>query len=286
MFRIHSDRIELEYARKRWPEFASEITEGTDSRAGDNDTVRYADIYEIEYKVKEIENIKTGIAIRNEKTGTPMTDKKGNVIFGNKEVERDVFYITKYINRRVQVLEPEKTGYPIFRIIPLIHTPRVSDDKGRNGFGLHELLKQSQDLINVANTVLLECVKASIKQMITAMGASEDEQAEHKENMAKTNAYFGSRNPSARIQIHQGPPLPPSVVEFAERVRFMADEIEASYAPDRGQVSGELSGRAISNLQIAGSVPEITSKNNIRTALTDLAVCIFHYMSTRMKSSF
>ena len=286
IFRIHSDRVEIEYAKKRWPQFADQIVEQSESSHSDNQVVKYADLHEIEYRVKEFSQQKTTVVVKNPKTGRAAVDRKGNPVFNVKEVEREVYYITKYINRLVQVLPPQKTGYPIFRIIPLIHTPSVSDARGRNGFGLHELLKQSQDLVNVTNSVMLECVKASIKQMIVAMGVSEDEQEEHKRNAAKTNAYFAARSPSARLQIFPGPPLPASVVEFTERVRFMADEIEASYAPGRGEVSGELSGRAISNLQIAGSVPEITSKNNIKTALTDLSVCIFHYIRTRMKDAF
>lgn len=266
VFRIHPRRMRLEYAQERWPKFAKEISESVYLADPSQDEIKYCDVYEVEFRevVQEEIEIPQGVI----------------------QVEREVFYVAKHVNKTVQVEPPTPTGYPIFRLIPVIHTPRTQAAYGKYPFGLYGLLGQAQDMFNITHSVMLDAVKASIKQAIVARGATPEEEEQHRMELAKTTAYLNIKNIQGRLDIVQGPPLAPALTQWADRVRFMVDEQSQTYAPDRGQVSGELSGRAIQSLQTASVVPELTARAHIENALNDLAVCIYHYIRTRMFQPF
>ena len=50
--------------------------------------------------------------------------------------------------------------------------------------------------------------------------------------------------------------------------------------------AGQLSGKAIGNLQFAGVLPEYVKKANIEFALKQLSTCIFHYIKKKMLQPF
>jgi len=261
-FRIVPKRIELEYAKDKWPDSADEIQESlllTDT--GDQTEIKRVDLYEIEYRE------------------TVFTEENG------KRIEEDVFYICKIVNKNVVVEGPEPTGYPVFRIIPLIHTPRILN-KGKYPFGIQKITRKTQDQINVIESVILDWVKAAIKQLIILRGATTDEEAKVKSEAAKTTGVVTLRNPNARLDVVTAEPIPPHLSQLAAIKRMSFDEISGSYAPERGAVAGELSGKAIRSLQTAGIIPEFASIANFNNALTDLGVCIFTCIVQDMNQPF
>lgn len=261
-FRIVPKRIELEYAKQRWPKVADQIQESlllTDS--SDQTEIKRVDLYEIEY--------------------CETVFKEENGI----RVEEDVYYIAKVVNKNVLVEGPETTGYPVNRIIPMIHTPRILN-KGKYPFAIQKIIRKSQDQINVVESVILDWVKAAIKQFIILRGATIQEETQVREQAAKNNGVVAIKNPNARVDVITAQPIPPHLTQFSAMKRLALDEISGSYAPERGAVQGELSGKAINSLQVAGSVPEFTSKANIDNSLTNLGICIFHCIVHDMNQPF
>lgn len=257
IFRIHKSQVPLQYAKERWPEKSKEITKSVASDKGAETGIEFVDLYEIEYRITEITTREIqGIDV---------------------QIEREVYYMTTYANRVVELEPPSPTGYPTFRLIPVIHTPRTSQ-RGNYPFGLYAILGNLQDSLNVTYSVMLDAVKASIKQTVIARGADTEEVTQAKDELAKVNGFINFKNVAARVDVVTGNPIPPALVQWADLIRFVMDEVIGSYAPNRGQVTGELSGKAIQGLQSAGRLPDLAKKKHIEKAFTHLSACIFHAM--------
>ena len=263
IYRIHAKRIPLETA-KGHPTWINKdkITASMEldtQRSGEITQIQFCDLYEIEYYQTEYSR-----------------DENGN------RIEEDIWYRVKYINKVVQVEAPVKTGYPVCRIIPAIHTPRTLVDKGRYPFGIYALIGQNQDQLNVVESVMLDAVKASIKNFVTGKGVNPEDEGKVRDQLARTNGVYFTSNPQADIRVIPGNPITPALVQWADRTRFRFDEQTGSSGSQRGQEVGQLSGRAINSLQAAGSIPELTAKANLENALTDLGVCIATYIERNM----
>jgi hypothetical protein len=259
LFRIHAKRIPIAIAHLRYPEHKNEINPSEEISHGQNDTTSYADIYEIEYKETEL-------------------DSEG--------MEVEIIYIVKVVNKTLVVEGPEKTGYPVFRLIPMIHTPRHKL-AGKYPLGLYGLLKQLQDSINVAMSVTLDSVKASIKQLLWVSGAKPEEEVQINDKLAKTSAVHVSRNSAAKATLFTGNPIPPALVQILSILESAFQDVSGLHSPQKGDPGDrELSGKALNILDISGSIPEITALANVESSLTDLAICIFTYINKHMKESF
>jgi hypothetical protein len=274
VFRIHVTRMRIDEAQERFGRYPSgkksplwdEIAESADDYSGmDTREPGFCNMYEIEYIVPTFSTI----------------DKI--------RVQRDIYWMTKFINRVVQVQKPAKTGYPCFRLIPMIHTPRKNINFGRYPFALYKKLGQRQDLLNVNSSVTLEAVKTSIKNLIWATGLKEDEQTQLKKQAAKTNGFFATQSPQAKIQLLQGNGIDPALLQFDQISRQKVDDIKGSSSQAQqfqSAAAGQLSGKAIGNLQFAGVLPEFAKKVNVEAALKELSTCIFHYIKTKMLGEF
>jgi len=277
LFRIHYKQELLKNAlekfgrnpsgskNKKW----NEITESTANQSG-VETERHVDIYEIEFRNLEF---------------VQRTTSDGR----KYREEKDVYYQCIVINKTVLAREPKPTGYPTFRIGVMIHTPRYSVSKGRLPMGLVKKLKQTQDQLNVTSSVMLEAVKASIKQLVFGIGLMEGEDAILKHEAAKTNGVFTTRNPQAKINVEFGNPIAPALVQWHDLSRSRFDDIRGSSNQAQqfqSAAAGQLSGKAIGQLSFAGVLPEYTKKTNIQASYKDLSRCIIHYITTKMKHPF
>lgn len=263
IFRVHRKKIPLDYAKQRWPESAKDIYPSEELlTSNDNQTTKYCDLYEIEYRES---------VLKSE---------------GGIDTEEEVFYIVKVINKKVVVEKPQRTGYPVFRMIPLIHTPR-HESAGKYPMGLYALLGAIQDSINVSLSVALDAVKASIKQFVFMTGVKPSEAENIKDELSKTTGVHASMNTAAKMNVLTGNPIPPALLQWISIMEQAFDNVSGAHDPEKGQLgSRELSGKAINSLQLAGAIPEIASLANIETALTDVAICIYHYINTSMSQEF
>lgn len=279
LFRIHKERRLKSYALEKWGRNENgrknklwDEIEGSVDESSSSDTEEFVEVYEIEYwkhKFSEFTDPETGKTVRR---------------------ERKVYYITVYVNKTVEVVKPTPTGYPCFRIIPLIHTPRKNkEDFGCYPMGLYKKLAQQQDQLNITASVVLDVIKASIKNLKVAKGVKPDELTEFKRQAAKTDGVVGFSNPNVKVDEFKGSEISPALLQWHQWQRQSFDDIKGSSNQAQqfqSAASGQLSGKAISNLQFAGVLPEYSKKVNIEYALKNLSLCIFHYIKTKMRQPF
>ena len=268
MFRINPFRMLLSVAKKRWPDHAQEITESNDEYANANDTEKFCDVYEIEFMETLFIN---------------------QVIPGsNKSItlEKDVWYIVKVVNETVVVEGPEETGYPICRLIPFLHTPREHKDYGGYPFGPVRLLGQTQDHYNVLISIMHEVVKKDIKRLAVFSGVSDTELADYDIEAAKTHGKLVLHNPGAKVDWAPNTGLAPSLIQLREMISHRFDSQVDQFSPSRGEVSGDLSGKAINLLQGQGMASEYVAQAHIETALTDLGICIYTCIKKELNTPF
>jgi hypothetical protein len=278
-FRINPVRLELDYARNKFARYENgrkntkmwnDITESAEQDESQTTEPRYCWLYEIEFKKSIFSPITLG-------DGTRVLQ------------EQEVFYIAKMINKSVQVMAPTPTGYPCFRLIPMIHTARKNLEYGRYPFGLYKKLGKTQDRINVTASVILEAVKAQIKQTIVIKGAKKDEEEQARQEFSKTNGLITIKSPQAKTDVYAGTPIPPALVQYFQMERDNYDDIKGSSNQAQqfqSAASGQLSGKAIGNLQFASTMPEYTKKANVEFALSQLSHCIFWYIKRKMGQPF
>lgn len=262
IFRIHKINIPLDEAKQRFPEYADKIQTSFDEKRNASTTDDFVDLYEIQCKRTIIEN----------------------------DEEIDEYYLVKSINNQLLVKSKNQDKFVVksrwnrFTIIPIIHTPRIF--KYKYPIGPVARMKDTQDQLNISSSVINEAVKASIKMQAIIAGVKEDEQALIRTQLADPNGVAFLKNPNAKVTPMFAQPLVRPVVEYHQLVRHRFDEISGKFAPDRGEISGDLSGKAISLLQYRGMEPEIVNKAHIEYSLCQLGYCIMECITEKMKSPF
>ncbi len=259
--RAHKISIPLVEAQERFPDQKHEIVASHEEERTSS-TEDFVDLYELQFKRTVI--------------------KDG--------VEEDEFFMGKCINKTVMV-KPEKqerfvvrSRYKRFTIIPVIHTPRLLTNK--YPFGPVLRIKDTQDQLNISASVILDAVKASIKMPIATTGARIADEAAIKSELAKPDGFVNFEG--ANVKVHQiyAQPLVRPVVEWHQMSRHRFDEISGKFAPDRGEVSGDLSGKAISLLQYKGIEPEYVMRSHIEASLSELGNVLLEIIKDKMQSPF
>lgn len=272
LFRINKERRLKSYALDKWGRGKGgrknklwiEIEASTAEQTG-NDTELWVDVHEIEY-------YKTGFFTKN---GIKYEQKK--------------YFITKIINKTVQVEEPHVTGYTRNRIQVMIHTPRINENVGRYPMGLFKKIKQQQDNINITESVILDAVKASIKNFFFGRGMKPDEIVDAKNEVAKTDGFAASKNPSAKLDHFPGQPISPALVQLRTFLHQDKDLITGSSSQAQqfqSAAAGQLSGKAIGNLQFSGILPEYAKKANIEYTLKQISMLVLEYIGKKMQQPF
>ncbi|MBD3224935.1 MAG: hypothetical protein GF313_09405 [Caldithrix sp.] len=282
IYKIHKTRKQKDYVLKKWGyneknrkiKKYHDIQKAVEEQEGD-ESETFVNIYEVEYK-KAVFRTKDLV----DENGQPQTIRE----------ETDAFFITKILNEDVMLEEPEPTGYPTFRKIDFIHTERKKTDKGKNPMGIYVKQGQTQDQLNITSSVMLEAVKSSIKQGIIITGITDKEEENTlNRKLASTNFSMVIRNPNAKVHTLQSNGIDPSLLQWHAMSRERYDDIHGSSNQAQQFQSaskGQLSGKAIGNLQVAGTLPEYIKKNNIESSLKQLSKCIFHYIKERMNQPF
>jgi len=267
VFRIAPSRILLSEAKKRWPEFADQIHDSNEDYRQENDQQanRYADLYEIEFRETHF------YEKQNEK--------------GSIKLERDKYYIVKVINRTVIVEGPEETGYPLFRLIPMMHTPRKSATFGKMPFGPNRLLGQTQDQLNITASILTETAKQSVKNLFFVPGAKDEEITDMEQKSTQPMAFIPIRI-GTKVQQMAKSDLSIAYVQLYEMINHRFDRMQGDFGPSRGELKGNLAGVTVHQLVSQGILSEYVAQANIETALTDLARCILHCMKNEMNTPF
>jgi hypothetical protein len=272
IYRIHPKRVLLKWAKQRWNDQENAITDSMTDYS-DTESERFCDLYEIEFRETKLveEEIKEG-------------ENKGKRI----KLEKDVYYIVKVINKTVVVEGPEPTGYPCFRLIPLIHTPRkdVENAYGRYPFGPLRLTSQTQDYLNVLTSMIYEAVRADLKNLAILKGATADEESQYKLEAAKTDGVVSLQNPNASVEWAPRPGIAKNLLEAREIAEHKFDATVDQYAPSRGEATGDMSGKAINLLQIHGVAGEFTAANHLEYSFTQLSRCILHCVTNEMNTPF
>lgn len=273
IFRIHPKRILTSYAKQKWPGKDKEITESMESGGEATETEKHCDLYEIEFRETRLvsEEIKEG-------------ENAGESI----KLEKDVYFIVKLINKTVVVEGPEPTGYPIFRLIPMIHTPRkdVNNEYGRYPFGPLRLNSQTQDMINVLASIIHEVVKAGVKNLAIITGATEEEVAEYKVKAALTDGVLAINNPNAKIEWAPLREISTALLQAKEIAEHRFDSTTSDYKPAKGDIQGDLSGKAIGLLKEGGVAGEYTAQTHLEYAFSQLSKCMIHCITTEMNTPF
>jgi len=266
-YRIHKERRLKTYALEKWGRNKNgrknKLWNEIEAAVAENYTgeQEYVEVYEVEYWVDKF------------------------VVVDGIRIERKVYYMTTYINKTIEVQKPVETGYPCFRLIPLIHTPRKSSTFGCYPMGLYKKLKQQQDQMNITASVVLDVIKASIKNLKVTKAAKPDEFTKFKREAAKTDGAVNFSNPNMKVEEFRGNDINPALLQWHQWMRSSFDDIRGSSNQAQqfqSAASGQLSGRAINNLQFAGTMPEYAKKPNIELALKNLSLCIFHYIKTKI----
>ena len=270
MLRIHPQRMLLAEAKKRWPEKAEEINQTyDDNTAEDTEVQRYCDIYEIEFK---------------ETFFVQVPVKKGSD--EKIKLEVDKYFIVKVANKVVILEGPEETGYPFFRLIPVIHTPRISKTYGKYPYGPNRLLGQTQDNLNTVSSLINEAVKLDTKTLAFISGASDEEVAEYETEASKIHGRVIFKSPNAKVNFAPRTGLVPSLIQAYEIIGHRFDRIQGDFAPTRGEVKGNLAGVTVHQLVTQGIMSEFVAQSHFEAALTDLAKCVLHCIKTEMNTPF
>lgn len=262
MKRTHKLSMPLQEAKERFPEQADDISASYEEQRSGNNTEDFVDLYETQFRRIRIEN--------------------------REEVEE--FFIGKCINKTTMVKPEWQESFIVpsrfrrFSLIPVFHTPRIKTSI--YSFGPVWRIKDTQDQLNITSSVILDAVKASIKMPIATTGARVADEEKIKAELAKPNGYVNFEG--ANVKIHQlyAQPLVRPVVEWHEMTRHRFDEISGRFAPDRGEATGDMSGKAISLLQYRGTEPEYVMKAHIETALSELGNVLLECIKYKMKYPF
>ena len=257
IFRVLPQRILLSYAKEKWSHKEKEIYESMGTRAQDtgNETHKWCDLYIVEYRETVFEE-EDGI-----------------------EVEKEVYYKAKVINKTVVVEEPKKTGYSRFTLIATIHTPRMQTST--EPFGTVLPVIQTQDIMNATGSAAYEVLKSDIKNLFVVLGGTDDEVAVAKRDLAKPNALVNFKS-ATNFQQVKSLGLSPAMLQLYEWRRKAFDEISGRYAPEKGASEQALSGRAIAFLQNRGITPELTKKAHLEYALSELGFLLIECAIKKM----
>ena len=273
IMRIHPKRILTSLAKQSWPGKKKEITSSMEGGGEATETEKHCDLYEIEFKETRLvaEEIKEG-------------KNKGKTI----KLEKDVYFIVKLINKTVVVEGPEPTGYPLFRLIPMIHTPRkdVDNEFGRYPFGPLRLTSQTQDMLNVLASIIHEVGKASVKNLAIIFGATVDEMTEYKLKAAQVDGVLGILNINARVEWAPRSEISPALLQEKAMVEHRFDSSTSDYKPAKGDVEGDLSGKAIGMLKEGGVAGEYTAQTHLEYSFSQLSKCLIHCITTEMNTPF
>jgi hypothetical protein len=282
--RITPTQMLLSEAKKRFPKYATKITKSMmdkiDGYKKDNDEVQhYCTVYEIEFKETFFKSMPAQYL-----DGTPVLDDQGNQ--KKIRIEEDRYFLVKVVNETLVVEGPVDTGYPTFRLIPVIHTPTKSATFGGYPFGPPFLFSDSQDHLNVIKSMMLEAIKSDIKTFAVFSGATAKELAEYDAEAGKMHGKISLKGESAKVMWAPKTGLAPALVQMYEIMSHSIDTITGKFAPERGEIKGDISGRAINLLQSQGIASEYVGQAHIESSLTDLATVILHSMKTDMQFPF
>lgn len=261
IIRVHKVTKRVDEVKQRYPKFAQRIAQTFDESRPANETEHWTDIYEIQFM--RTEHVKTE---------------------GGIWQEYDEYFVAKMVNKVVMVEPPMKSKYRRFTIVPVIHTPRHKSKQYPMGVVFRE--KQNQDSLNVSSSIIEEAVKASIKMTLATTGARNVDEAKVRRQLTKPDGYVNFEGSNVKLHQLYPQPLVRPVVEYHEMVRHRFDDMVSKYAPSRGEVAGDLSGKAISLLQARGVEPEFVMKANIESALVEVGWFVLECMKMKMQYPF
>ena len=252
-YRIKPLRLLKTYAEKKWPGKDIDVEPGNVAEG----SMEYAEIFLIEFYDWVFE--------KDEKT---------------KEIYEYKQYWLVHAQKSRLLEEPKPTGVNRFsRIIPAIYQPREEATKEPGGM-VHRI-KQRQDMLNSAGTILYEVVKAEVKNFLYTVGATEPEVKETKDQISKTNGYVNYQK-LTDIGYIQKAGLAIALLQHYEMQQQSIKNISGVHDPERGVSETELSGRAIGFLQAKGKVPEITRKTHLELSLTEMVYVLLEIASNKM----
>lgn len=257
--RVLRYRKTVAWAVGQWPDKKDEIFETSDLTGG-NQTEGHCDLYIVE-------------SVR-----TVITEEDGI------KTEKEVYYKAKVINKIV-VVEPEKeTGFNRFTHQFAIHTARFITSK--RPCGAVKFIKATQDEINADRTAAYMALKADIKNLFVSYGATDDEADTAMAQIAKTNGYINFRDTATKFEQIKKQGLSPAILQSIELAQRAFDEISGRYAPERGVVDQNISGRAIGMLHNRGKIPELTKKLHIQYVIGEIVMLFLECAQKKMTEEF
>ena len=272
--RIHKKRLLVEFAEKRSPELKGKIKSTSRSRSGNSgETEDWCDLFTIEFRVPDIVTLKD---LADGKLKDRLLEGYDEVT----KIEVENYYQVEMYNRTEQGGGPDLTEFNRFRMVPVIHTPRL--ESSTYPFGASMLMKGKQDQINVTGTVALDAVKADIKNLLVLVNADPDLEAKYRREAAKTNGVIvieGEQASAIQMQRHG---ISPALLQWYEWQRMAFDTIIGRFSPDKGAVEGDLSGKAIGLLQARGTTTELTKKLHLEYAFTQMALIVLECVGHKM----
>ena len=273
IFRIHPQRILLSYAKERWPKFADKITESMSEVGTGDETEEFCDLYEIEFRETFFQSI-----------ASKVLDEQGKK--KSIRIEHERYYIVLIINKAVIVEGPQPTGYPDFRMGPFIHTPRKDVGKGKMPFGPVRLTAQTQNQKNILASIMQDIVKKDIKKLAIIAGGTVEDEVKYKQEASKEHGVLVLSSPDARVMFAPQTGLAPSLLQMKEMIDHRFDEATGKYAPQRGDIQGQLSGKAIAYLNSGGIESEYVAQNHLESGFTALARAIYHSIKNELNQPF
>jgi len=272
--RIFMKRILVEYAEKKFPDLTGKIKATSKSRSGrTGETEDWCDLYTIEVLVPDLITV-------NDLADGQLKEKLLAGYDSGTQVEVENYYQVEMLNRTEQGSGPDLTGFNRFRMTPVIHTPRMQTSI--YPFGASMLSKGKQDQINVTGTVALDAVKSDIKNLLVLMNADPDQEAKYRREAAKTNGVIVIEGENVKAMQMERQGISPALLQWYEWQRRAFDEIIGRYAPEKGAVEGDLSGKAIGLLQARGTTTELTKKLHLEYAFTQMALVILECVGHKM----
>ena len=283
--RIFKTRMTLDEAQARWYLKKNELTSLSDENSG-NETTQWVDVYEVEHKVMtyypaalsedpafaNVKEAKVPDYIKKKYTGNGKYKLLDQEILDKREIELQirvpVFFTTTIVNKVVIVEDTKPNGYGGFTIIPAFNVIRFKYRKYPTSN--IRMLRDTQDQINILLSVLTEIVKAVPKSIPYITGAADSEIARAKIEAAKPDGFVWFNSPATRVMFPPSPQLPPSLTQFLDMQMQMLDRIGADYSPSRGEVEGDISGRAIGFLQSRDDLTQYVQKKHVEASLTEL----------------
>jgi hypothetical protein len=285
VIRIMKQRMLKAEAKIRWPNV--EFSENSEEDSG-NESALWVDIFEIEYKL----NIFYPATLTDDpnvgqfkEAELPSFQKKkytGNgkyTLYDPEAVEPEdaedllkikipTYFRCVLAGRTQWAEEPQMLPYDGFTIIPAFHTPRIHTAKWPQSN--LPLIMDIQDQINILYSVLTEVAEAAPKPIPYLTGVTDDEITRAKKQITKPDGMVWFNSPTARVSFPPSPQLPAQLVQFLEMNMAILDRIGADYSPSRGEVSGDISGKAILALQSRDDLTQFVQKKHIEASLVEL----------------